>query len=470
MADNYTTKSNGQISVRNAQVAVVMVPLPAQGHLNQLLHLSRLITSYNIPVHYVGAATHIRQAKFRVHGFDPVTAKNLHFYELPTPPSENPPPNPNASTKFPNHLIPSFYETIHLREPVCSLVRQLLGANHRKVIVIYDSMMTWVVQDVPAIPNAQCYRFNSISAFHTFSYIWESRGKPFQAGTEIFEDIPSIENCSTPELWELWNKQQSLEGKISSGELFNSSRVIESLYLDLVAKEINGLNLWAIGPFNPLLLTEQHKDSTKRHQTLDWLDKQEPDSVIYVSFGSSTSLSSEEIEQLAIGLEKSVQKFVWALRDADKGDIFAGEERRARLPEGYEERLKGRGIIVRDWAPQLEILEHPSTGGFMSHCGWNSCMESISMGVPIAAWPMHSDQPRNAQLVTKFLKIGLNVRHWAHGDELVTSQTIENVVRTLMASPDGDEMRKRASELSIAVKQSVMDGGEMDSFIAHITR
>ncbi|CAN4109137.1 unnamed protein product [Withania somnifera] len=474
MAENHTTKSNGQISVQDEQVAVVMVPLPAQGHLNQALHLSRLITSYNIPVYYVGATTHIRQAKFRVHGFDPVTAKNLHFHELPTPSFENPPPNPNASHKFPNQLLPSWSATVHLREPVCSLVSQLLGANHRRVIVIYDSMMTWVVEDVPAIPNAECYRFNSISAFHTFSCIWEARGKPFQDGTEIFEGIPSNENCGTPELWELWSKQDSLEGKISSGELFNSSRVIEGLYLDLVAKEINGLNLWAIGPFNPLLLTKKNKDSTKRLQTLDWLDKQEPNSVIYVSFGSSTSLSNKEIEQLAIALEKSLQKFIWVLRYADKGDVFAGEERRAQLPEGYEERLKGKGLIVRDWAPQLEILAHPSTGGFMSHCGWNSCMESISMGVPIAAWPMHSDQPRNAQLVTKFLKIGLNVRHWANGDELVTSEIIENGVRTLMASPDGDEMRKRASELSIAVKQSVMDrggnGAEMDSFIAHITR
>ncbi|XP_004249229.2 zeatin O-glucosyltransferase-like [Solanum lycopersicum] len=469
MAESNTTKSNDQISVEDAQVAVVMVPLPAQGHLNQLLHLSRLITSYNIPVHYVGATTHIRQAKLRVHGFDPVTIRNLHFHEFPTPPFENPPPNPNASHKFPDHMLPLLNATIHFREPVCSLVNQLLGDNHRRVIVIYDSMMTWVVQDVPAIPNAEGYRFNSFSAFYMCSSYWETKGKPSQPETEIFDDIISSENCAIPELWELWNKQGALEGKICSGELYNSSRVIEGLYLDLVAKEINGLNLWAIGPFNPLL-----SQQNKQHQTLYWLDKQETNSVIYVSFGSTTTLSNEEIEELAIGLEKSMQKFIWVLREADKGDIFAGEERRARLPEGYEERIKGRGIIVRDWAPQLEILAHPSTGGFMSHCGWNSCMESISMGVPIAAWPMHSDQPRNSQLITKVLKTGLTVRHWARRDELVASEIVENVVRTLMTSPEGDEMRKRASELSIAVKKSVMDGegygAEMNSFIAHITR
>ena len=72
-----------------------------------------------------------------------------------------------------------------------------------------------------------------------------------------------------------------------------------------------------------------------------------------------------------------------------------------------EERTKGKGMVVREWVPQVKILGHPSTGGFMSHCGWNSCVESISMGVPIAAWPMHADQPFNAVLITKVLKVGV---------------------------------------------------------------
>ncbi|WMV52768.1 hypothetical protein MTR67_046153 [Solanum verrucosum] len=146
MAENYPMKSDGKKGVQDSQVAVVMVPLPAQGHLNQLLHLSRLISLYNIPVHYVGATTHIRQAKFPVH-----------------------------------------------------------------------------VEDVPAIPNAECYCFNSISAFHVYSLFWEMKGKPFQAGTQLYEDIPSLESCCTKEIWELWRKQESLMGKVSSGELYYSS-------------------------------------------------------------------------------------------------------------------------------------------------------------------------------------------------------------------------------------------------------
>lgn len=175
-------------------------------------------------------------------------------------------------------------------------------------------------------------------------------------------------------------------------------------------------------------------------------------------------------------MERSGQKFIWALRDADKGDVFDGEVRKSELPEGFEKRveMEGRGLVVRDWAPQLAILSHGSTGGFISHCGWNSCMETITMGVPIAAWPMHSDQPRNAVLMTEVLRVGLLVRDWADREKLVMATTIENAVRKLMASEEGQEIRKTAKELSYAVRQSVEDNGvsqlEFDSFISHITR
>ncbi|KAL4190718.1 hypothetical protein AMTRI_Chr07g77050 [Amborella trichopoda] len=128
--------------------------------------------------------------------------------------------------------------------------------------------------------------------------------------------------------------------------------------------------------------------------------------------GTTVSMCAAEVRELAQGLEAIGHPFLWVLRYADKGNIFAGGEAEDTpgLPEGYEKRVRGRGLIVRDWAPQLKILRHPSTGGFMTHCGWNSCMESISMGVPMVAWPMHSDQPVNAQLVTGVLGVGVAVK------------------------------------------------------------
>lgn len=98
----------------------------------------------------------------------------------------------------------------------------------------------------------------------------------------------------------------------------------------------------------------------------------------------------------------------------------------------------------------------------MSHCGCNSTMESITMRVLIAAWPMHSDQPKNTTLITDILKIGIVVRDWSQRDEVVKAETIEKVVRRLMESSEGEEIRKRTANLSEDVKKSV-EGGQSNS-------
>ncbi|EEF30255.1 zeatin O-glucosyltransferase [Ricinus communis] len=473
---------NGENGLKRSQVVVVMVPLPAQGHLNQLLHLSRLILSYNIPVHFVSTTTHNRQAKHRVHGWDPQSdaTSNIHFHDFEIPPFPCPPPNPNSKNKFPSHLLPSFFHaSSHLQGPVSALLRSL-SCGARKVIAIHDSLMASVVQEVALISNAESYTFHSVSAFTICLFYWERMGRPIhQRGGGIPEELPPLDGCFTDEFMDLVASQYQYH-RYNTGCLYNTSRLIEGTFMELIEKqeqestmEANLRKHWALGPFNPVTLAEQ-KGSNGKHVCLDWLDKQETNSVIYVSFGTTTAMNTEQIKQLAIGLKQSNQKFIWVLRDADKGDVFnGGHERRDELPKGYENSVDGMGLVVRDWVPQLEILGHPATGGFMSHCGWNSCMESITMGVPIAAWPMHSDQPRNAVLITECLKIGVLVKDWARRDEIATSKMVETCVKRLMASDEGDGMRKKAAEMGHSIRRSLGEGGvsrmEMDSFISCIS-
>ncbi|KAL4607845.1 hypothetical protein ACB092_09G204200 [Castanea dentata] len=375
MANQQQHQNHG---LNKTMVAMVMVPFPAQGHLNQLLHLLGLILAYNIPVHYDCTFTHNRQALLRVHGWD-----------LKIPPFLTSSPNPNAP---------------------------------HKIIVINDSLMGSVVQDLVTIPNAESYTFHTLE-LDRYSKI-------------ITKDLPSLEGCSTTEFMTFIDSQVKFQ------------------------KETRTIELSAIGPFNPV----RNIGSNKRHKCLEWLDKESPNLVIYVSFGTTTAMEDEQIKELAIGLEKT-----------DKGDVFInGELRKAKILEGFEERIKGRGMVVTDWAPQLEILGHPSISGFMSHCGWNSCMESIIMRVLVAAWPMASDQPRNTVLITKFLKVGIVVKDWSCRDELVTSSIVEKAMKLLMASEEGDEIRQRIVDLGDAIGQSIEEGGvsrmELDSFITHITR
>jgi cis-zeatin O-glucosyltransferase len=146
------------------------------------------------------------------------------------------------------------------------------------------------------------------------------------------------------------------------------------------------------------------------------------------------------------------------------------------LPEGYEGRIAGRGFLVRNWAPQLDVLSHESTGGFVTHCGWNSTLESISSGVPMVVWPQHSDQFANSIFVAKELKVGVEVKKWTKADEneLVTAEEVEKAIRRVMAGDEeAMEMRRRVQELRNAARTAVGEGGsswnEMESFVDHFT-
>ncbi|KAF3647239.1 putative zeatin O-glucosyltransferase-like [Capsicum annuum] len=451
------------------EVVIVMVPFPVQGHLNQLLQLACLIaSSYDLPVYYVGSATLNRQAQVRANALNPSDIAKIHFHEVPIPEFSSPPPDLSASRKFPLHHKPLWDASLFLREHIASFLRDV-SSKSRRIVVVHDPFMSFNVQDVYSLPNAESYIFNGVSAFYSYCFSFLFRGMSIQREDEFLKKLPSLEGEMPDELRDFL----AIQGPYMdtrSGSILNTSKVIEGEFLDSLA-QVERVKQWAIGPILP---TKLDNASNSNNICLKWLNKQPPRSVLCISFGTTTTFSDREVMELAMGLEQSKQKFIWVLREADRGDIFTGEARKLELPEGFEERVKGVGLVMREWVPQPEILAHSSTGGFMSHCGWNSCIESITMGVPIAAWPMHSDQPMNSFLVTEVLKIGLTVREWEKREELVSASTIENVVRKLMASEEGDGIRKRAEELGVSVRRSTEKGGasqiELDSFIAHITR
>ncbi|KAI4386537.1 hypothetical protein MLD38_004464 [Melastoma candidum] len=440
-------------------VVVLMVPLPAQGHINQLLQLSSLIASTypDIPIHFAAASSHNNQALLRSSA---APTANIFFHDLSAPPFPCPPPNPNSSHKFPSHLIPAFrHANVHLLEPISALIR-FLSSSARRLVVINDSLMASTIRESFSLPNTESYTFHSVSAFTIHWFI-------------TAEDKNELLRCYTPDFLEFARSQYEFKRQ-TAGIIFNTCRAIEGTYIDKLNNQSSWKH-WPLGPFNPLKLSPVAHRSPCR--CMEWLDRQEQRSVLYISFGTTTTFTSDQLRELAIGLEKSSHKFLWVLREADTGDIFSqGKVSKIELPDGYEERVEssGTGMVLREWAPQLEILGHGSTGGFMSHCGWNSCMESISMGVPVAAWPIHSDQIKNAELLTSVLRVGIHVQNKdeTSRDGLVSSEAIERAVIELMGS---EERRRRATELGVEVRKCWVSGGgdsraELDPFITHISR
>ncbi|KAH6821852.1 hypothetical protein C2S53_008457 [Perilla frutescens var. hirtella] len=302
--------------MEQAEVAVIAVPLAAQGHLNQMMHLSCLIASYGLPVFFVGSALHNRQAKARINGLSPQQLLNIQFHDIITPPFASPAPDPNSPNKFPAQLHPAWAAMLNLRHPVAAYLRDM-ATKFRRVVVVHDSMMAFVVQDVASIPNSESYAFNTSSAFTQVYFIWNSLGKPFPV--EHPKELLPFEGIIPDEVAHSFSVH--LEPlSYRAGDIYNICRSIEAPYMEVLEREeVRGnRKIWATGPMLPTLSSSASNQTEREHKCFQWLDKQEQKSVIYVSFGTTVSLSDEQINELAHGLERSKVKFLWVLRDADK--------------------------------------------------------------------------------------------------------------------------------------------------------
>jgi UDP:flavonoid glycosyltransferase YjiC (YdhE family) len=200
---------------------------------------------------------------------------------------------------------------------------------------------------------------------------------------------------------------------------------------------------------------ERFQGKPQSGDSLKWLNNQANSSVLYVCFGSVARLSVTQIRELAVGLERSGQHFFWVLRSPDPKGLVSSEI----LPEGFLERTKSRGIVYMEWAPQLQILAHPAIGGFLTHCGWNSALESMCMGVPMVAMPMQAEQMMNATLIAKNLGIGLRINEKGGWVETVGREPIEKAVRTLMDDTTGEKVRRKAKQVSDTLGRTMQPGG-----------
>ncbi|KAH6762730.1 hypothetical protein C2S52_020163 [Perilla frutescens var. hirtella] len=216
-------------------------------------------------------------------------------------------------------------------------------------------------------------------------------------------------------------------------------------------------NIYAIGPIHSHLqtrLTLDHPINSssfwKEDTTcISWLDKQPSKSVIYVSIGSLSTMTKDQFLEIMHGLLNSGSRFLWVRRPGsvvglDLDPMSDDADGNITIP-------KERGYIV-SWAPQQEVLAHPAIGGFFTHSGWNSTLESIVSGKPMICWPHYVDQQVNSRYVGEVWKMGLDMKDSC--DRVV----VEKMVRELMELRK-DEFLQRAEEMSKIAKSSVSKGG-----------
>ncbi|KAF8751371.1 hypothetical protein HU200_012042 [Digitaria exilis] len=226
--------------------------------------------------------------------------------------------------------------------------------------------------------------------------------------------------------------------------------------------------LFCVGP----LVGEERGGEGRKHECLTWLDAQPARSVVFVCFGSASSVPAEQLREIAAGLERSGHAFLWAVRapvapDADSTKRFEGRGEAALerlLPGGFLERTCGRGLVVATWAPQVEVLRHAATGAFVTHCGWNSTLEAVTAGVPMVCWPMYAEQRLNKVFVAEGMKLGAVME--GYDGDMVKAEEVEAKVRLVMESEQGKELRERtAAAKDMAAAAMEIGGSSTAAFI-----
>ncbi|KAI3859712.1 hypothetical protein MKX03_031226 [Papaver bracteatum] len=270
-------------------------------------------------------------------------------------------------------------------------------------------------------------------------------------GIDLFDPVQDRKNEAYK-----WVLHHAERYKSAAGVLVNTFDGLETGAIKALKESDNP----PIYPIGPLIRTGGNDNVSDESGSLKWLDDQPLGSVLFVSFGSVGTLSAEQLTELALGLEMSEQRFLLVARiPSDNGMVFGPQgtdDPFDFLPEGFLERTKTLGLVVPSWAPQVQVLSHKSTGGFLTHCGWNSTLESVVHGVPLIAWPLFAEQKMNAVMLED-LKVALRPK--ADGGGIIRRDEISRVVKGLMVGEEGKNIKSRMTELQTAARNVVEENG-----------
>lgn len=291
-------------------------------------------------------------------------------------------------------------------------------------------------------------------------------GCPPVRGRDLIDPIQDRKNDAYK-----WIVRHAERYKTAAGIMVNSFKDLEPGALKaLKESEPEYPPVYPVGP-----LTRSGSDNRDGgSECLAWLDHQPSGSVLFVSFGSGGTLSQQQINELALGLEMSGQRFLWVAKSPNEkvanASFFSAQTVKNPLdflPKGFLERTQGLGLVVPSWAPQVEILSHGSTGGFLTHCGWNSTLETIVHGVPMIAWPLFAEQRMNVILLAGDLKAALAINN---DNCLVSREEIAETVRKLFDGEGGKRVRNKIKDLKDVAAMALSQDGTSARSLAEVAQ
>ncbi|KAJ9567170.1 hypothetical protein OSB04_003136 [Centaurea solstitialis] len=443
---------------------VAFLPSPRNGHITPLFELARrLVTQHNIEVTFfviTTGATGAQNSYFNAFKPHP----NLHLHHLP----------PADMSPFP--LLAGMTPLARLSTVVRKSIRPLrsiLPAMKNLKAFIVDIFCTDAFDPCKELFIPVYSFFTGPAALMALSLYLPTMDREVEGEfVDLLEPVkvPGCHPIRTKDLLDQIRDRKVDEYKwflFHVGRLSMAAGVFVNGWDDLEPVTVKAA---LTKPIEPVL-------DRRDKEIMAWLDVQPKDSVLFIALGSGGTVTSEQLTELARDLELSQQRFVLVVRkpsDSPHAAFFnAGsdsDDPKTYLPEGLVERTNGVGLTVCSWAPQVAVLNHGSTGAFMSHCGWNSTLESIKHGVPMIGWPMYAEQRMNASMLSDEIGVAVKMGVVGEGGETVVvgRDEIAKVVRNVMEGEEGKKIRKRARELEASGKVALSCGGSSYESLARV--
>lgn len=453
---------------------VIIFPYMAQGHITPFINLANIITKLhpNYSFTLVNTPANIKNIKSSLPDDSNISLKSLPF----DPSSHNLPPNGENCSVLPFCLFVDLFVASETLQPAFEKLLLDITEEDGEVpfCIVADYFMAWSVESAHKLGIFHSV-FVTTSAYGNATFLSIGLHSPQSKTTEDeftlpnFPEIrlhktqltPFLVNADGNDRFSLFYKRQIAFSKLSDAILVSTVRELEPLGLKM-QQQLFEVPIYAVGP----LVELSHFRSVDYVQ--EWLDKKSESSVLYISFGSQNTINAAQMMELALALEETDIEFVWVIRPPFGFDI-KGVFRKEWLPHNFEERIgkSGKGILVHQWASQVDILSHPSIGAFLSHCGWNSVVESLMNGVPIIGWPLAAEQFYN----TKFLEemgVCIEVTRGNTENSKVEKQKIVKSIKIVLS--DGKKkMKKKAGEIGEVLKGAMKaENGNVGSCVTEL--
>ncbi|KAK2420504.1 UDP-glycosyltransferase [Trifolium repens] len=444
---------------------LVLYPALGNGHLNSMIELGKLILTHNPslsisiiilspPNTTVQPQQEIQKliTTFGCESFPSITFHHIPSISFPVtlPPHILPLEVCGRSNHLVNHILQSISKTSNLKGVILDFMNystnQITSTLDIPTYFFYTSGASTLAVFLQ-LPTNHKNTTKSLKEFHMHPHI---PGLPQIPIADMPEEVKDREGKGYKVFLDMATSMKESDGLIINTFDAIEARALKALKAGMCLPEGETPPLFCIGP---MISPPSKGDDERGSLCLSWLDSQPRQSVVFLCFGSMGRFSKAQLNEIAIGLEKSEQRFLWVVRsDMDSEKLSLDE----LLPEGFLERTKEMGMVVRNWAPQGAILRHNSIGGFVTHCGWNSVLEAVCEGVPMIAWPMYAEQKLNRLIMVEEMKVALKLYE---RNGFVSGAELGERVKELMESNHGIEIRERILKMKISAKEARGGGG-----------